>query len=339
MTDKILIVGPSWVGDMVMAQSLFRLLKQRYPNVIIDILAPIWSLPLIERMPEISYAAILPFNHGELALLKRYQLGKNLSHKNYTQAIVLPNSFKSALIPFFANIPLRTGYRGEMRYGVLNDIRLLNPSRHPLMIQRFIALGLMTDEVVPANYPLPALTVSDQSRQTTLENFALNLSRPILALCPGAEFGEAKRWPPKYYADIANIKLEEGWDVWLFGSHKDKPVTKQITELTHEKAIDLAGRTQLEEAIDLLSCATLVISNDSGLMHVAAALDKPIIAIYGPTSATLTPPLHTKATIATQKLDCQPCFQRSCPLRHHRCMLELRPEKILDIMHSYQVDS
>ena len=199
--NKILIIGPAWVGDMVMAQCLFKLLKQRQPHAMIDVLAPAWSLPLLARMPEVNAAKVMPIGHGEMALKKRYQLGKALRSEQYQQAIVLPNSFKSALIPFFARIPLRTGWRGEMRYGLLNDVRVLNKRHYPLMIEQFMALGLPTQEKLSKPYPLPALqtfSVTDSG------------SAPILALCPGAEFGPAKRWPEEYYAEIANAKLKEG---------------------------------------------------------------------------------------------------------------------------------
>lgn len=320
--SKILIVGPAWVGDMVMAQCLFKLLKQRQPTAQIDVLAPAWSLPLLARMPEVSSAIVMPIGHGPFALKARYQLGKSLREKNYTQAIVLPNSFKSALIPFFAKIPLRTGWRGEMRYGVLNDIRQLDKQRYPLMIERFMALGLSANETLPSEYPIPELQSHPKSSPT----------RPILALCPGAEFGPAKRWPEEYYAEIANAKIKAGWEIWLFGSAKDAVVAERIMELTQAGCINYTGKTKLEEAVDLLSLATVVVSNDSGLMHIAAALKKPLIVLYGPTSASFTPPLHAQAKILSLALQCQPCFQRECPLKHNQCMRDLHPHTVLSAM-------
>lgn len=329
MKSKILIVGPAWVGDMVMAQCLFKLLKQRQPEVVIDVLAPAWSLPLLARMPEVTSSIVMPIGHGQLALRERYRLGKSLRDKGYTQAIVLPNSFKSALIPFFAKIPLRTGWRGEMRYGVLNDVRRLDKARYPLMIERFMALGVK-EPLGKFKYPAPELQISPESCAKALKKHNLiHQQRPILALCPGAEFGPAKRWPEEYYAEVANKKLNEGWEVWLFGSAKDAAVTDRIMDLTQKRCINLAGKTQLEEAVDLLSLATVVVSNDSGLMHIAAALNKSLVVVYGPTSAGFTPPLNPQAKILNLNLSCQPCFQRECPLGHHRCMKELRPEMVL----------
>jgi heptosyltransferase-2 len=333
MSKKILVVGPAWVGDMVMAQCLFKLLKQRQPDVVIDVLAPAWSLPLLARMPEVSSAIVMPLGHGKLGLRERYRLGKSLRAHQYDQAIVLPNSFKSALVLWWAKIPVRTGWRGEMRYFVLNDLRVLDKTKYPLMIERFMALGLSPNEALPKDYPVPDLQISAESQNQALANHQLTTpTTPILALCPGAEFGPAKRWPEEYYAALANAKLDAGWQVWIFGSPKDDDVAKHIMQLTAERCVNLAGRTKLEEAIDLLSLATTVVSNDSGLMHIAAALQKPLVAVYGPTSAAFTPPLNQQAKIVSTKIECQPCFQRTCPLQHHRCMVELKPELVLNAM-------
>ncbi len=331
--NKILIVGPAWVGDMVMAQCLFKLLKQRHPDVIIDVLAPKWSLPLLARMPEVSEAIVMPIGHGKLGLLERYRIGKSLREKKYQQAIVLPNSFKSALIPWWARIPVRTGWRRELRYGLLNDIRVLDKTRYPLMIEQFMALGIARDEELPSEYPSPTLMISATRQEQALAKYGLtHHTQPILAICPGAEFGPAKRWPEENYAAVAAEKLAAGWQVWIFGSPKDQPIAEKIMELTQHRCVNLAGKTQLEEAVDLLARATCVVSNDSGLMHIAAALQKPLIAVYGPTTAKFTPPLHNQAKLLTLELPCQPCFKRTCPLQHHRCMRELTPEKVLDAM-------
>jgi heptosyltransferase-2 len=334
MSHKILIVGPAWVGDMVMAQCLFKLIKERHPDVVLDVLAPAWSLPLLQRMPEVSDAIIMPLGHGQFELRKRYQLGIKLRERQYSQAIVLPNSFKSALPLWFAKIPRRTGWRGEMRYIVLNDIRILDKTRYPLMIERFLALGLAPDEALQKPYPIPSLQISKKTQDAALVKHQLTFSaeKPVLALCPGAEFGPAKRWPEEHYAEIANAKLAEGWQVWIFGSPKDREVAERILTLTQGRGVDLTGRTTLEEAVDLLDCAKIVVSNDSGLMHIAAALKKPLIAVYGPTSASFTPPLHDQAKILSLTLSCQPCFQRTCPLKHERCMRDLLPASVLQAM-------
>lgn len=332
-TQKILIVGPSWVGDMVMAQCLFKLLKQHHPDVIIDVLAPEWTFSLLSRMPEVRQAIALPFEHGELNLRGRFQFAKKLREQGYDQAIVLPNSYKSALIPWLAKIPKRTGWVGEFRYGILNDVRHLNKKRYSLMIEQFMALGLTKDELLSLQYAYPEFVITASSQQLTLEKHKpIWRGRPILALCAGAEFGPAKRWPAEYYAQVANQKLAEGWDVWLFGSQKDRPITETIMELTQQRCENISGRAELSETIDLLSLVTGVVTNDSGLMHIAAALRKPMIALYGSTSTQFTPPLSAYAQIIKLDLDCQPCFERSCPLQHFRCMRDLTPDRVLSAM-------
>ncbi|MDR3478081.1 MAG: lipopolysaccharide heptosyltransferase II [Gammaproteobacteria bacterium] len=336
MTNKILVVGPAWVGDMVMAQSLFKLLKQRHPQVLIDVLAPAWSLPLLERMPEISSGIAMPLGHGQLGLRERYRLGKQLRQQHYDEAIVLPNSFKSSLIPYWANIKKRTGWRGEMRWIVLNDLRHLDEKRYPLMIERFMALGLPAGAALPEKYPLPELYSSAETQDAVLAKYnVMRSSRPVVALCPGAEFGPAKRWPDDYYAAVASAKLAEGWDVWILGSAKDVPVAEKIMQMTEGRCVNFTGRTHLVEAVDLLSLASMVVSNDSGLMHIAAAVNKPMVAIYGPTSTTFTPPLHDQSKVLQLKLDCQPCFKRECPLKHNRCMRDLHPEQVLKTLSEF----
>ncbi|MFW0094550.1 MAG: lipopolysaccharide heptosyltransferase II [Coxiella endosymbiont of Haemaphysalis qinghaiensis] len=328
---KILIIGPAWIGDMIMAQTLFKLLKQRTPNLEIDVLAPAWTKPLLNRMPEVWEALSSPFGHGEFRLKERYQLGVVLQDRHYDQAIVLPNSHKSALIPWFAKVPCRTGWVGEMRYGLLNDIRPLDKKRLPLMIQRFIALGLKRDEPFPAEFRQPELRISESNLNTTLNGFSLSAQRPILALCPGGEFGPSKQWPIAYYAEVAEAKLAEGWQVWLFGSVRDKFIADSIVSLVSGSIENLAGMTQLSEAIDLLSLASLVVTNDSGLMHISAALQRPLVVLYGSTSPDFTPPLSAQAKILKLALSCSPCFRRHCLYGHHRCMEELTPNRVLEL--------
>ncbi len=334
----LLIIGPAWVGDMVMAQSLFKLLKQRDANVSIDVLAPAWTFSLLSCMPEVSSAIALPLTHGELNLRARYQLAKQLQTHQYDQAIVLQNSFKSALIPWLARIPRRTGWRGEFRYGLLNDLRYLDENRYGLMIEQFMALGLPRDAALPAVYPYPEFTVTPEKQAETLAKYQpIYRGRPILAISAGAEFGPSKRWPADYFATVANKKMAEGWDIWLFGSAKDKSVTDTIMSLTQYQCENIAGRTELSETIALLSLVSGMVTNDSGLMHVAAALKKPLIAIYGSTSPAFTPPLSATATILKLSLACQPCFKRTCPLKHHRCMRDLTPDLVLNAIKQWSV--
>jgi heptosyltransferase II len=328
--SKILVLGPSWVGDMVLAQSLFKILKLNNPNCIIDVAAPAWTLSLIERMPEVNKGIALPFKHGQFALLERIKFGKSLRNKAYTQAIILTNSLKSAILPFAANIPQRTSFLGEMRYGFLNDIRELDKARLPRTVDRFVSLGLNKNAPLPAHIPNPSLTANKDNAQATLQKLGLALpSNQVLGLCPGAEYGEAKRWPAEYYAEVARDALSKGWQVWLFGSGKDIPVTNTINQLSKNQCLDLGGKTNLSEAIDLMSLCDNVISNDSGLMHVAAALDKNLVAIYGSSNPHHTPPMNDKAVVEYLGLECSPCFKRECPLGHLNCLKNISPEQVI----------
>lgn len=329
---KILIVAPSWVGDMVMAQSLFMLLKKQQPNCQIDVLAPAWSKGLLERMPQVSKIFEMPFLHGEFGLKKRFELGKKLRTENYDQSIVLPNSWKSALIPFFAKIPKRTGFVGEMRYGLLNDARKLDKTILTMTVQRFVTLGLCENSPLPPKCDFPVLSVTAQQQRAVIETFELRLASPILVLCAGAEFGSAKRWTEAHFAELASQKMAQGWQIWLIGSQKDKSVTEEINKLTGWRCLDFAGKTNLTQAVDLLSLAHTVVSNDSGLMHVAAALDKKVIALYGSSDPKFTPPLHANAEIMSLNLPCSPCFKRECPLGHRECLTKILPAQIADLV-------
>ena len=333
-SSPILVVGPSWVGDMVMAQSLFMMLRATRPNCLIDVLAPGWSLPLLERMPEVRAGIDMPLGHGQLQLGARYRLGRLLHDQHYHQAIVLPNSLKSALVPWWAKIPLRTGYVGELRYGLLNDARRLHKQALRMTVQRFVALGLERGAPLPDPIPSPRLAISERGVQAALAHHGLNLNhnQPMLALCPGAEYGPAKRWPEEYYAELAREYLGRGWRVWLFGSHKDREVCAAINAKAGGGCVDLAGKTSLGEAIDLMSLAGMVVSNDSGLMHVAASLRKPLMAIYGSSDPGFTPPLNEQARVLSLGLECSPCFKRECPLGHLNCLRELKPAAVLQSM-------
>ena len=326
-TDRILVVGPSWVGDMVMSQSLYRHLKNTRPDATIDVFAPAWSEPILARMPEINEALELPIGHGTIGWQTRRALGRTIRARQYDQAILLPNSFKSALVPFFARVPLRTGWRGEFRYGLLNDLRHLDEEALPLMVERFVALGQAPGEALPGEIPPPRLQVDAGQAQRCREKFELT-AQPLLALCPGAEFGAAKRWPEASYAALAAQYLGRGWQVALFGSGNDAEVCASINAATGGRCVDLAGKTSLAEAVDTLSLAAAVVANDSGLMHIAAALDRPTLVVYGATSPDFTPPLSVAADYIRSELDCAPCFARDCPLGHHRYMREITSDQV-----------
>ncbi len=325
---RILVIAPSWVGDTVLAQPLLVRLHERHDALELDVLAPAWTHALCARMPEVTTAIDNPFGHGVLALKHRYALARVLAGRRYDQALVLPNSFKSALIPCFAGIPQRTGFVGEARWGLLNDTRRLDRQAVPLMAERFALLA--EDPGVPVRRPLAAAHLTTDAAQTaaTLRKLRLKPQRPVAILCPGAEYGPAKRWLPGYFSELVRKLAGAGLDIWLAGSARDSALGAEIALGSGHACANLCGKTTLGEAIDLLSYAALVVSNDSGLMHVAAALDKPLIALYGSSSAAFTPPLSARARIVSLGLPCSPCFERVCPLGHFNCMTQLTPEHV-----------
>ncbi|MEH6649131.1 MAG: lipopolysaccharide heptosyltransferase II [Motiliproteus sp.] len=296
MAKRWLIVGPSWVGDMVMAQSLFKHLKRKDPECLIDVIAPAWSHPVLARMPEVNEAIGLDVKHGELGLKKRWQLGLALIKRAYSNSIVIPRSLKAALIPWFAEVPERTGFRGEMRYILLNDMRLLDKRRLPLCVQRMVALGSKSSLDVPEILE-PELRVDSDNQQRLLAELKLTVDRPVVALLPGAEFGPAKQWPVEYWAEAADKLSQQGFQFWCLGSPKDRAAADQIQDIAECEIHNLCGKTQLEDTVDLLALAKHAITNDSGLMHIAGAVGCHVVAIYRTTTPDYTPPLTKNADI------------------------------------------
>ncbi|WP_036770066.1 ADP-heptose--LPS heptosyltransferase RfaF [Photorhabdus australis] len=336
---KILVIGPSWVGDMMMSQSLYRTLKASYPNAEIDVMAPAWCRPLLAKMPEVDQALAMPLGHGALALGERRRLGVALREHKYDRAYVLPNSFKSALVPFFANIPLRTGWRGEMRYGLLNDIRILNKEAFPLMVHRYVALAYDAKQISSAKdltQPLlrPQLNVTDEDIAESTAAFNISDHRPIIGFCPGAEFGPAKRWPHYHYATLAQqLITQKGYQILLFGSTKDheggEDICKSLTEEASEYCINLAGQTSLEQAVNIIAACDAVVTNDSGLMHVAAALNRPLVALYGPSSPDFTPPLSDKAEVIRLITGYHKIRKGDSAHGYHQSLIDIQPEQVM----------
>lgn len=313
----------------MLAQPLLKVLHGRHPGVALDVLAPRWTFPLLERMPEVRRSILSPFQHGDLRLGERRRLGRELAAEGYDQAIVLPNTFKSALVPLFARIPVRTGYIGEFRHWLLNDTRRLDNERLPQLAERYAALGLPRGVALTLPLPGPFLRVDEQARREMLERLNLDRGRPAAALCPGAEYGPAKRWPARYFAELAQGFAARGCAVWLVGSANDREIGEEIARAATGVCRNLCGETTLAEAIDVLASSAVVVSNDSGLMHVAAALGRPLVALYGSSSPAYTPPLSRSAQILKLDLPCSPCFQRECPLGHFNCMVQLAPARVL----------
>lgn len=324
MAEKILVVAPSWIGDTILAQPLLTLLKQNKPNVRIEALAADWSAPLLGRMAEVDAVITNPFRHGEFGFGARRALGRRLASADFSHAYVLPNSWKSAVIPFFAGIPQRIGYLGESRYFLLNERHRLDTVHHPQLVQRYAALA----GPLPASLPRPTLRSTPEQQQAARRALNLPLDAAPVIFCPGAEYGPAKRWPARHFAELARLVATPQSPAWLIGSDKDAVVGDEIAAAANGAALNLCGRSTLEQAIDLIAGARCVVSNDSGLMHVAAALERPLVALYGSSSPGYTPPLSPQATIVSRNLSCSPCFKRECPLGHFDCMNGILPQQV-----------
>ena len=304
---RILVVAPNWIGDALMAQPLLLRLKQS--GAVLDVLAPEWVAPVMRRMPEVDAVIPAPFRHGPLQLRERWRLGRSLRRRGYEAAIVLPNTWKSALVPFLAGIPKRVGYVGELRYGLLTELHKATQAPMPVHYAR---LGGGSDDGLPR----PRLQVSAEEVEEAKKRFGIGGGYTVF--CPGAEYGPAKRWP--YFRQLAETL---GSPVVLLGSKNDAPAASGIP------GTNLVGQTSLDDAIRLLAGAAAVVSNDSGLMHVAAALGRPQVALFGSSSPEHTPPASAKARVLWLRLECSPCFQRDCPLGHFRCMKELGVEQVI----------
>lgn len=334
MTKRILVVGPAWVGDMIMAGSLFRLLKREDPEAELTVVAPPATAPLLAFMPDVDRCARLEVRSGQAGLTARWRLGRALAKQRIQRAIVLPRSWKSALVPFFAGAKHRVGYGGEFRWGLLNEQRSFDRKAVPRSVDRFVALGLPAGAMIP---PTPKLrfAVSESEQEACRQRFSLETSSgKVLALCPGAAYGPAKRWPAEHFAAVTAAWAAEGGQVWVLGQKDDQAAGAVIAAAAPQAVTDFTGRSTLGDAVSLLSLSDRVVSNDSGLMHVAAALEKPLVALYGSSTAAETPPLSDSARVLGLDLSCRPCHQRTCPLGHLRCLMELSPAMVLDALHS-----
>ena len=307
-----------------MMQPLLMRLHRQHPGAEIHVLAPAWSAPLLARMPEVRRVIESPFVHGKFGWAARRALGRRLAEADYRSAYVLPNSWKSALVPFFAGIPQRIGYTGEARFVLLNDRRTLDKAALPRLVDRYLALAGPSD----GEAPQPRLTSTPEQQRAARQALGLAVDAKPAVFCPGAEYGPAKRWPARHYAALARRIATADSPVWLVGSPKDAAVCEEIGQLAGPAVTNLCGRTTLEQAIDLLAGARHVVCNDSGLMHVAAALDRPLVALFGSSSHNYTPPLSSRSSILSLGLECSPCFHRTCPHGHMKCLEDLTPEQV-----------
>jgi heptosyltransferase-2 len=327
---RTLVISPNWIGDAIMAQPLLQLLKQQHPERPIDVLAPPEVAPVWRAMLEVAEVLETPFRHGALQLRERWKYARLLRRRGYAAAYVLPNTLKYALIPWLAGIGRRVGYKGESRHGLINAMHHDGTPRRP-MVKFYAALARAPGKLLPAAAPRPVLTVDAGQVATVCARLGIAPERPLVVFAPGAEFGAAKRWPPRHFAALAQAIAGAAPDaqIALLGSPKDRDTCRQV--LVHAGAaapniLDLAGRTALGEAIALIARADAVVSNDSGLLHVASGLNRPVVALYGPTDPDHAPPLSDSARALSLRLDCAPCRQRQCPLGHHDCMEKMGPE-------------
>ena len=325
--SPILIVPYMWIGDFVRCHSVVKLLNARFPDRPVDILATTLCAPLADYMPGLRQAIVADLPRRRLALGAQYALAARLRREAYGSALVMPRTWKSSLAPFLAGIPERTGFVGEARFFLLNDLRY-GERKLPRMIDQCAALALPPDAKPPADWPPPQLKVSRAESGAWREKRGLAAnSSPAVALCPGA-VGPSKRWPSATYAVLARRLIAEGFTVWVLGGPDEKALAREIVADT--PARDLTG-PDLRDAILALATAAAAVSNDSGLLHVAAALGTPAIGIFGPTSPWHWAPLNPLAeTIqAASDLPCRPCHKPVCRLVHHRCMRDIAPDQVL----------
>jgi heptosyltransferase-2 len=336
---RTLVISPNWIGDAVMAQPLLWLIRERHPDRPIDVLAPVFLAPVWRAMVEVDSVVESQFRRGALQLRQRWEFARQLRQRDYADAYVLPNTLKFALIPWLAGIPRRIGYRGEMRYGLLNVIHRDSFAAPRPMVSFYAALAAPPMPVValPSELPRPVLQVTDLQAGEVLKSLGLTPDASLIAFAPGAEFGSAKRWPAAHFAALAKhiCQVHPGAEIVLLGSAKDRAVCEEIVTgalLEQTQVHNLAGITSLDQAIALIARADAVVSNDSGLLHIASALNRPIVAIYGPTDPDHAPPFSDTARSLSLRLDCAPCRQRECPLGHHRCMRDLSHERVWEAL-------
>jgi heptosyltransferase-2 len=326
-TGPILIVPYMWIGDFVRCHTVVRLLAARWPDRPVDVLTTTLCAPLVDYMPGVRQGIRADLPRSRLGLLTQKALADRLRAERYGTALVMPRTWKSALAPFLAAIPERVGFVGEARLGLLNDLRW-GERRLPRMVDRCAALAMPAGAPVPAPLPVPELVVPSTEIAAWRQRAGVTGDRPVVALAPGA-VGPAKRWPAASFAELARQLVAQGLAVVVLGGPDEKAIATEIAG-DDPDIRDLTG-PDLRTAILALAAATAAVSNDSGLLHVAAALGTPAIGIFGPTSPWHWAPLNPLAGVieTASALACRPCHKPVCRMRHHRCMRDIHPDQVL----------
>ncbi|MFL6707409.1 MAG: lipopolysaccharide heptosyltransferase II [Massilia sp.] len=329
---RTLVISPNWIGDAVMAQPLLARLKQAHPERPIDVLAPPSVAPAWRAMGEVDSVLETPFRHGALQLKQRWQFARVLRQRGYADAYVLPNTIKYALIPWLAGIARRVGYKGESRHFLINVMHHDDTPPRPMVAFYAALAGTPAAALTPA--PRPRMQVGLDAIAAVLAKTGLDAGRPVIAFAPGAEFGPAKRWPASHFAGLAQavVAAHPTAQIVMLGSPKDRAAGEEVIAAAGSalasNMFNLAGATKLDEAIALIARADAVVANDSGLLHIASALNRPVVALYGPTDPDHAPPFSDMAASISLRLDCSPCRQRECPLGHHNCMRQMSSELV-----------
>jgi heptosyltransferase II len=332
--NRILVIAPNWIGDAVMSQPLLATIKASYPHAVIDVLATPWVAPVYRACSEVTELIEADLRHGQLQWGLRRALVAQIKKCNYASCYVLPNSLKSALIPWLANIPLRIGYQGELRRFLLTETKANSPKTQRIpMVEHYANLcapsGNLNTSINPP-YLVPMVSALESAR-ARLQAAGIQ-TNALVVLCPGAEYGPSKRWPAAHFAVLAQSILNANptASVVLLGSLSDRAIGDAIVSsaASQGRMFNWCGATSLDEAIAIISLCSKVVSNDSGLMHIAAALQAPQVAIFGSSDPSYTPPNSVKATIISLHLPCSPCHQRECPLGHLNCLNQISPERV-----------
>ncbi|MBN8966044.1 MAG: lipopolysaccharide heptosyltransferase II [Rhizobiales bacterium] len=329
----ILLVPYMWIGDFVRCHSVVRLLKARFPQAPVDVLTTTLCAPLLDYMPGVRKGIVVDLPRKKLPFPLYRALGKRLAAEGYSRSLVMPRTWKAALAPFLAGIPERTGFAGEVRFGLLNDVRF-GERKLPRMVDRCGALALPKGATLPPEWPKPQLVVPES--EATAWRAARGLTddnRPVVAFAPGA-VGPSKRWPSAYFAELARKLTAEGLTVWVLGSPAEAPLAEEIVAAAGPSARNLTS-TDLRNAVLALKIASACVSNDSGLVHVAAAIGTPTVGIFGPTSPWHWAPLNPLAAVieTTTDVPCRPCHKPTCRYGHHRCMRDIPADQVLPAVH------